>query len=292
MLSGDPTYLCPDEEERCPEFFVERTIAAVMVLKPGYISGSRERLRLVPADLDDTERLRYKVFGSHGDRIVSQWKYTAPKYYRRIGAVLFAGALSAKEVGQHLQFGEDRYEAQVAEQAERDRVRAYEKSFEDFIEWYVARRLRDSSVRVVMHVPFGPTLPCSHVGAHTRLRNTDEVHQHYLQLHVDSLCEGKSQVCRFHVDTIIESDGPVTIYQFEVFNFEEKGVLASLRQMYQDRGYHLFADAAESILTESETPHKLGAAARAALRVRWGKGGSVGSVLVHATHVLRVSQLA
>ena len=131
----------------------------------------------------------------------------------------------------------DRYEAAVAEAAAAAEVRAFEKSFEDFVSW---------------------------------LRVEDVVHQRYIQYHVAQLCEAQSKICRLHVDTIVEATTPFSVYQWEALNFEERGVLAELRHMYEERSGHLFAEAVESSSEEevANKPKTMGAAARRALQVR------------------------
>ena len=79
--AGDPTYIGP-LDDRCDEFYDGRILAAVMVLHPSWISGKRERLRLIPADLDDLQRLSRKVFGKHHEKKVDMFQYDHPKYSR------------------------------------------------------------------------------------------------------------------------------------------------------------------------------------------------------------------
>lgn len=60
------------------------------------------------------------------------------------------------------------------------------------------------------------------------------------------------------------------VCQWEALNYEERGVLESLRQLYSDREGHLFADEIESSSEEEDAnrPKGMGAAARAALKAR------------------------
>ena len=78
---GHPDYLGP-ADKRSKAFHDDRVIAAVMVLAPSFISGVRERKRLVPADLDMLERLALKALGPTFEAKIERWQYDHPKYYR------------------------------------------------------------------------------------------------------------------------------------------------------------------------------------------------------------------
>lgn len=54
------------EADRDPLFDNGRMMAAIVLRKPRFFTGSREKKRLVPADLEDMERLGKKVCSSCG----------------------------------------------------------------------------------------------------------------------------------------------------------------------------------------------------------------------------------
>lgn len=62
VMEGDPVYWRDvDDEEQPAEFIVGRMLAAIVIFRPRFFTGSRVKRKLIPADLVDIKRLGIKV---------------------------------------------------------------------------------------------------------------------------------------------------------------------------------------------------------------------------------------
>lgn len=147
VMEGDPVYWRDvDDEEQPAEFIVGRMLAAIVIFRPRFFTGSRVKRKLIPADLVDIKRLGIKVplprppllaeyfltqamqhqaFGRKKWEQSQYFDYTNPKLALHVARRVFRGAISTAQAARMLMDGKHRYEKRLADEAaaEKERLR-------------------------------------------------------------------------------------------------------------------------------------------------------------------------
>ena len=207
-MEGEEGHCVPDEEKKSKEFKKGRLLAAILLVKPRWLKGSRERRRLIPADLEDYARLGKKAFGKKWEIKLEMFDYRNAKLMPKVARIVFRGSISAVQLLKLLQEGQAKYEKMILEKEAARLEKIRREDVAAFLTW-----LR-------------------HPSPLQRAAIMDVVHSETVIHHDWPI----SYTC---IQDVMERDTALSIQEWDTMHKNDKAVMEVLRNFWVENGKHV-----------------------------------------------------